>query len=440
MPLFEALILVASIVVLVIATQSRHLHPFLALVVIAAAFGLACGFSISLLGKTFGNGFAQAAYSPGLVVVAAGLVSAIAESTGACALVWRCLGRSSIAACVGLIAGAGASPSAAFATVTPLLPPAGDGGKERASTVTLALALSACHGLFVFSPVPIAAVAILDASWLRVALFGVPLVLVLAAFGAAWSRWSLEEAGPPAAAATKIDVVPRVGSPLVVLLAVAAPIALQIVQSIGDIPSEPLGGAGSRELVIGVGRPLILFVVGVGIMVVGQWRQSARFLTDRNWVDRVLGNVAGVFLIVGAALGLQRLCQETGMAELIGERLLGLPVGAVGAVMVPFLTAAAIKTLQGSSLVAAITTAGMVQPILVPLGFADGNGKALAALAIGAGAMTVAHINDEYFWLVTATARLSPLRGLRHFSVGALLQGLIAIVALVAMSALMPRP
>ena len=440
MPLFEALILVASIVVLVIATQSRHLHVFLALVVVAAAFGLACGFSISQIGKTFGNGFAQAAYSPGLVIVAAALVSAIADSAGASAPVWRWLSGRWIAACLGLVAGAAASPSAAFATVTPLLPPAGDGGKARGSTVALALALSASHGLFVFSPVPIAAVAILDASWLRVALYGVPLVLVLAAFGAAWSRWSSGEAKAPTPAPPTVGAAQHVWPRLVLILAVAVPIALQIAQSIGDIPSEPLGGGGSRELVIGVGRPLILLLVGVGIMVIGEWRQSAMLLSDSDWVGRVLGNAAGVFLIVGAALGFQRLCQETGMAELFGERVLGLPVGAAGAVLVPFLTAAAIKTLQGSSLVAAITAAGMVQPILVPLGLADGTGKALAALAIGAGAMTVAHVNDDYFWLVTTTARLTPLRGLRDFSLGALFQGLIAVAALLAMSALMPRP
>jgi GntP family gluconate:H+ symporter len=131
-------------------------------------------------------------------------------------------------------------------------------------------------------------------------------------------------------------------------------------------------------------------------------------------------------MIVGAAGGLQRLCQETGMAELLGEQLLGWP----GGLLVPFLIAALIKTLQGSSLVAAIATAGMVQPILVPLGIGDENGKALAALAIGAGAMTVSHVNDEYFWLVATSAGLSPLRGLAAVTGGTLLQGLIALAAL----------
>ena len=150
----------------------------------------------------------------------------------------------------------------------------------------------------------------------------------------------------------------------------------------------------------------------------------------------MLGNVSSILLIVGAAGGLQRLCQRTGMAEMVGEHLLGWHgVGTLG-VLVPFLIAAGMKTLQGSSLVAAITSAGMVQPILLPLGLADANGTALAALAVGAGAMTVCHVNDDYFWLVANKAGLSPLRAIAAVSVGTLLQGVIAAAALVILAAL----
>jgi len=111
--------------------------------------------------------------------------------------------------------------------------------------------------------------------------------------------------------------------------------------------------------------------------------------------------------------------------------------GAAFAVTIPFFAAAAIKALQGSSLVAAIAAAGMAQQLLAPLGLADTHGKALAALAIGAGAMAVSHINDEYFWLVANGAGLSPARALGKFTLGALLQGLIALAALLLLSALM---
>ena len=88
------------------------------------------------------------------------------------------------------------------------------------------------------------------------------------------------------------------------LLATAIPLVLLMVQSLGDIPSEPLGGGPARELVLGIGRPLILFLVAVGIMIIGEPRQAQAFCRFR--LDHgVLGSVAGILLIVCAAGGLQ---------------------------------------------------------------------------------------------------------------------------------------
>jgi gluconate:H+ symporter, GntP family len=162
-------------------------------------------------------------------------------------------------------------------------------------------------------------------------------------------------------------------------------------------------------------------------------------LGDSTWSGSVLAKLASVLLIVCAAGGLQRLCQETGMAELLAERLTDWHIGFYGGVLIPFLVAAIIKTLQGSSLVAAIAAAGMVQPLLLSLGLGDANGKALAALAIGAGAMTLSHINDEYFWLVTDRAGLKPSRGFATFGIGTLVQGLFAIAVLFVLALLVPR-
>ncbi len=114
-------------------------------------------------------------------------------------------------------------------------------------------------------------------------------------------------------------------------------------------------------------------------------------------------------------------------------------ISACFGILIPFLVAAVMKTFQGSSLVAAITAAGMMQPLITPLGLDGTNGKALAALAIGAGAMTISHVNDEYFWLVADRAGLAPLRGLTAFSLGTLLQGLVAVAALLILSLLAPN-
>jgi len=440
MPLAQALVFLGAVVIILAATTWRPIHPFVVLVIVAAVFGYIVGYPTSQLGSNFGSGFSEKIYSPGLVIIAASFVAGLAESAiASCRLSAKRHGSIGVTL-VGLCAGLGASPASAFAILLPLLPsPTGqDKANTQRTTLTLALSISASHGLLV-TPVGIAAVAILAADWHRVALYGLPLVALLIAVGALFVRMSAPRAAAsapwPPEQATEKQVI---GSPVVPILAVAAPLLLLIVQSLGDMPSEPLGGGPTRELILGVGRPIILFLTGIGIMIVGQpWRALA-LATDPDWGARMLRRVASVALIVCAAGGLQRLCQQTGMAEMIGEHLLSPRLAPFG-VLIPFLIAAAMKTLQGSSLVAAITAAGMVQPILASLGLDAADGRALAALAVGAGAMTMSHINDDYFWLVTQSAGFSPLRGFATLSLGTLLQGFVAAAMLLTIAGAVSR-
>jgi gluconate:H+ symporter, GntP family len=449
MPLAQALLLLAALAALVVLIQARLVHAFLAIVTVAAAFGLAAGFSTAFVGKAFGAGFAQALTSPGLVIVAAGFVAAIAEATGgtnwlaenigAAAKSRRLGAPTALSTLCGLVAGLAASPTTAFALLTPLLPAiAGDTAslQRRGNAGALALALSASHGLALVSPIPIAAASILGAPWSAVALFGVPLAVLSAVVGAAWSRWLAT--ADPAPTSQDAAATPKASawSAAILAVATAVPLALLIVQSLGDIPSEPLGGGTARELVIGVGRPLVLLIAGVGIMVIGNARLAGRLIADDPWSTRVFASIAGILLTVGAAGGLQRLCQETGMAELLGDRVSNWHLSGAGGLLVAFLVAATVKTLQGSSLVAAITAAGIVQPLLIPLGLDAANARALATLAVGAGAMTVSHVNDDYFWLVSLASRIRPLRALAVLTAGTLMQGVVAAVVLMIVALL----
>jgi gluconate:H+ symporter, GntP family len=445
MPLVQALWLLAALAALIVLIQARLLHAFLAIVAVATVFGLGVGFSTAFVGKAFGAGFAEAMAAPGLVIVAAGFMAAIADATGAAGWLAAKIGAAAgprrpgtstvLPTLGGLVAGLAASPAAAFAVLTPLLHAiAGDAASPQRRTTpagALALALSASHGLALVSPIPIAAASILGAPWSTVALFGMPLAVLMAIFGATWSRW-LASVDTAAAHSQDVPVAPKKSawSAAVLIVATAVPLALLIVQSLGDISSEPLGGGTARELVIGVGRPLVLLIAGVGIMVIGNARLAGRLIADDAWNTRALGSIAGILLSVGAAGGLQRLCQETGMAELLGERVAGWHLSGTGALLIAFLVAAIVKTLQGSSLVAAITAAGIVQPLLIPLGLDAANARALATLAIGAGAMTVSHINDDFFWLVSLGNGMRPLRALGVLTVGTLLQGVVAVVVL----------
>ncbi len=79
------------------------------------------------------------------------------------------------------------------------------------------------------------------------------------------------------------------------------------------------------------------------------------------------------------------------------------------------------------------TTASLVSPLLPALGLAGSTEVALTTLAIGAGAMTVSHVNDSYFWVVTQLSGLSVGQGYRLVTIGSGLVGLTALAAVVVL-------
>ena len=102
-------------------------------------------------------------------------------------------------------------------------------------------------------------------------------------------------------------------------------------------------------------------------------------------------------------------------------------LSAIG-IFFPFILAAILKCAQGSSTVAITTTAGIVAPMLEALGLGTPVLAALAVIAIGAGAMTVSHANDSYFWVVTNFGEMKVQDGYKTQTLGTLVIGLASMV------------
>jgi len=131
---------------------------------------------------------------------------------------------------------------------------------------------------------------------------------------------------------------------------------------------------------------------------------------------------AGPILIVTAAGGMfGMVIQATGTGESMGRLLAGTSIG----IVVPFLIAAVMKTAQGSSTVAIITTASFVAPMLSMLGLDSEWGRLFAILSMGAGSMVVSHANDSYFWVVANFSEIDPDAALKVYSSSTLVMGLV---------------
>ena len=105
--------------------------------------------------------------------------------------------------------------------------------------------------------------------------------------------------------------------------------------------------------------------------------------------------------------------------------------------LLTFLFAALIKSAQGSSTVAILTTASFVLPLLNSFGIGDSTGRLFTVLAIGSGAMTLSHVNDSYFWVVIKSLGLNVRQGITSFSLATLFQGITGIATVLVLYALL---
>ena len=182
-----------------------------------------------------------------------------------------------------------------------------------------------------------------------------------------------------------------------------------------------------------LGNPVMALLVG---MLCGVWLLS-RHGGQKGDFTKVLEEAivkAGPILIITAAGGMfGAIIKETGVGNALGEVLGGASVG----LLVPFIIAALLKTAQGSSTVAALTTAAIISPSLQTFGLDSEMGRVFAVLAIGAGSMIASHANDSYFWVVTKFSNIEMQQSLRVFSSSTFVMGVVTFACIWAASAFM---
>jgi GntP family gluconate:H+ symporter len=186
----------------------------------------------------------------------------------------------------------------------------------------------------------------------------------------------------------------------------------------------------AANLFLFLGTPIMALSVGVVLAIIQLFR--ARKGEDFYKLTNDTLKTVGPILFVTAAGGvLGKVIASSDMVNFITSHADAFK--AVG-IFFPFLLAAILKTAQGSSTVAITTTAGIVAPLLAALGFATPVDTALVVVAIGAGAMTVSHANDSYFWVVSTFGQLQVRDGYRTQTLMTLVIGLAAMVEVFILS------
>jgi GntP family gluconate:H+ symporter len=207
-------------------------------------------------------------------------------------------------------------------------------------------------------------------------------------------------------------------SPFLSFLPIAVPLLLISLKSLIFMIDKGGESLISRIIVI-PGEPIFALSVGV---ILAMFLVKNKTIASINSIFSEAIVKAGPILIVTAAGGMfGMVIQATGTGESMGRVLAGTSIG----IVVPFLIAVVMKTAQGSSTVAIITTASFVAPMLTMLGLDSEWGRMLAILSMGAGSMVVSHANDSYFWVVANFSEIDADSALKVYSSSTLVMGLV---------------
>jgi gluconate:H+ symporter, GntP family len=436
----------AGIAFIVVATTRWRMHPFLALLLTAIGVGLAAGLPLDKTVAALAGGFGRTVGAIGIVIACGCILgTALERSGGAQVMAAAVLRLTGEKRAVLAMSGTGAVVSvpvfcdSGFVILSPLAKSLArrTGESLAAFAVALAMGLYATHCLVPPTPGPIATAGALKADLGAVIGLGLLVAAPVVAATFLYARWIGRRvevrpgAEAPAAAAAPGAAAPGTAA---TFFPVVLPVALIALRSWVDAPGRPLGDGTARQVLSALGDPNVALILGV----LAAWWVVRRFGREAfgAWSGDGLKDAGTIILITAAGGAFGGVLRETPLGPLVGAAFGSLQLGAFSLV-VPFVIAAGLKTAQGSSTVAMITTAGLVAPLLDGFGLAAGHGPVLATLAIAGGAMMVSHVNDSFFWVVTQLSGLTVAQGYRTVTAASAVAGLTALAAVLALGAVL---
>lgn len=441
-----------AIAIMIMAISKFKIHPFLSLMGTSLLLAIVVGLPLAKIPGIIGSGFSGVFSSIGIVIILGALIGLILERTGAAIrladVVIRCVGEKHPQLALMLMGWIVSIPvfcDSGFVILNPIRK-ALCRKLQGTSPVGMAVALSG--GLYVAhvfippTPGPIAAAGSLG---LADNLAGVILVGILASIPALIAAYIVslyiskknisvqnnmeEENDTEASYEELVASFHKLPGAAASFAPIIMPIILMAAGSI--VAMAGMNGALATGLKF-LGNPIIALTVGL-FFAIYLLTTTNKMPSFASITDETLKTVGPILFITAAGGVLGKVITEAGFVDFMKTNAAFL--ASVG-VFFPFIISAILKTAQGSSTVAITTTAGIMgmysdsASMMSALGLNSEMAALLTVMAIGAGAMTVSHANDSYFWVVTNFTGMDPQDGYRTQTLMTLVVGIVSMLAI----------
>ena len=431
--LFSLFSIFITILWIVIGTSKVKLHPFL--VLLSASFLLAILLGIKpiemiiLIQKGFGN----IIQNIGLLILFGTIIGiALEKSNGTLSIAQgilkrlTCLPLPYARSCIGYLVSIPVFCDAAFVILSHLNKTLSQKTKTPLVGLTVALStgLFAPHVLVPPTPGPLAAASNLQLENILLLIFmGGIIAFILIIIGGSYgnylikkNKYTFEEGDEDQSKNEKISDVP--GFTLAIL-----PILFPII----------LMGAGTLikflppdfiiiDLLNLITQPT--FALGIGMLFAFRLFINNNKTNINKSIKKGVIQAAPILIITGMGGSLGSIIQTIPLHDFAKDISSYQSLG----ILIPFGIAALLKTAQGSSTVAIITTSSIVFPLLPLLNLDSEIGKVWVIMSLGVGSMTVSHANDSYFWIVSQMSGMDVKTAYKTHTMGTLLQGVVGFI------------
>ena len=450
---------VIAIILMIVMISKLKVHPFLALMSISLVLAIVAGIDLSKIPAMIGVGFSGTFKSIGIVIIFGTIIGTVLEKTGAALkladMVVKLVGqrRPELAMLImGWVVGIPVFCDSGFVVLNSIREALYK--KISASPVAMSVALSgglyASHVFIPPTPGPIAAAGTLGlgGNLLLVIIMGtvvsVPVLVAVYFFSKSIAKSvtiSDKEADATITASYE-ELLKKFGklpSGFSSLAPIIMPIIFMAVGSVIDVLAKQgmLDKAALLpKIFLFLGNPIIALAIGVifCVFLLAETKKMREF----DHITNESLKIAGPILFITAAGGvLGNVITEAGFVNFIKEN--ASTIKAIG-IFFPFIISAVLKTAQGSSTVAIITTASIMgafsadNSLMHTLGFTSEISAALCVMAIASGAMCVSHANDSYFWVVTNFSKMTADQGYRTQTAMTFIMGIVGMISVYILS------
>ena len=287
----------------------------------------------------------------------------------------------------------------------------------------MATGLYAVHCLIPPHPGATAAAAIIGIDYGRLILLGTIVAIPAMLVGYAWAVFAgSKENSVVRADPERSQAISSPPSVIKAFLPIAIPIILIATRSFFTI--DPNAGPTWLTKLLLLGDPVIALLIGIllALNAKATWRSAE----IGKLLNEAVEKGGSILIIIGAGGAFGAVL----IAAKLGDHLNAISGLSDFGLIAVFLITALLKTAQGSSTVAIITAASIVQPLLPALGIVSETEKLFSVLSMGAGSMMISHANDAYFWVIAKFADIPVKTMLKVYSVATVLMALTSLLVI----------